>query len=126
MIERFVWALNHYWAALLQKTLKRRASKRQQSFRSVSHVGSMAEADAPIQKGKLVIVGTRMTPKWLRFICPCGCGEIVALNLMRSHSPRWTISQSANGKLSVFPSIDSTTCHSHYWIRHNRIDWVYD
>lgn len=119
MMLKFVSALRRLWSALFH-----RAPRRQQSFPGVSYVSSMAETEGPIQKGKLVVVGAMPTPKWVRFICPCGCGEIVALNLMSSHSPRWTITESADGKLSVSPSIDSTTCRSHYWIRRNRINWV--
>lgn len=119
MMLRFVLVLRHLWSALFH-----RVPKRQRSFPGIRYVSSMAETERPIQKGKLVVVGTLLAPKWLLFVCPCGCGERIALNLMKSHSPKWTIAESADGKLCVSPSIDSTTCRSHYWIRRNRIDWV--
>ncbi len=93
-------------------------------FCGIQWVNSMAQGDEAIQARKLVVVGTREHPKWLRFLCPCGCEEVVALNLMKSHQPRWAIEPHRDRTLSVSPSIDSRTCRSHYWIRHSHIDWV--
>ena len=72
----------------------------------------------------LVLAGSPERPKWLRFDCPCRCGEVLALNLMASHSPRWAAESHEDGTLSVRPSVDATRCGSHFWIRRSRIDWV--
>src|SRR5579862_3701605 len=98
--------------------------KRKNVFCSVAYVDSISQTDKPLRQGKLVVVGAKEHPKWLRFVCPCGCGEIVALNLMKSHSPRWTVALHDDSTLTVHPSIDSKTCRSHYWIRQNQVHWV--
>ena len=111
--------LRRFWHGLFHFGRRRKTS-----FRGVTYVSSMDAADKPTSKGRLVVVGPKGRPKWLRFLCPCGCGEVVALNLMASHSPKWAIRDEGDGTLSVSPSADSTTCGSHYWIRRSRIHWV--
>lgn len=120
MITRIlIKGLRQFWHGLLHTRQRRKTT-----FRGVTYVSSMDAASRPIRKGRLVVVGPKERPKWLRFLCPCGCGEVVALNLMTSHSPRWAISEDVGETLSVSPSADSTTCGSHYWIRRSRIHWV--
>lgn len=72
----------------------------------------------------LVVIGTHDAPKWLRFACPCRCGDITALNLMSAHQPRWSINYEIDGTVTVSPSIDARRCGSHYWIRRNRVEWI--
>jgi hypothetical protein len=43
---------------------------------------------------------------------------------MRSHSPHWVCEQHDDGTLTVHPSVDATTCGSHFWIRRSVIHWV--
>ena len=47
-----------------------------------------------------------------------------ALNLMASHHPHWTTDLHDDGTLTVHPSVDATSCGSHFWIRRSQIDWV--
>lgn len=84
----------------------------------MSSMGSL-----PQDAGQLLIVGSEAKAKWLKFICPCGCREILALNLMASHSPRWSITRDGKNTVTVTPSVHTTTCGAHFFIRSNRIDW---
>jgi hypothetical protein len=61
--------------------------------------------------------------KWLKFRCPCGCERVVALNLMKKYRPHWTLIERKPGIVSVSPSVHSTECGSHYWIRDNTVHW---
>jgi hypothetical protein len=97
---------------------------RSDGFRGVAVVDSAADPRREIGRGKLVLIGSAERPKWLRFRCPCGCGGTVSLNLMGSHTPRWTFEQHPDNTLSVRPSVDATACGSHYWIRGSRVVWV--
>lgn len=52
--------------------------------------------------------------------CCCGCGEDVYNKL----SPvRWRLTKSSEGSVSLDPSVGNWKypCHSHYWIRNNRV-----
>lgn len=97
---------------------------RYSSFTGVAFVESTTDPASELRQRKLVIVGSPEKSKWLRFACPCQCGDEIALNLMPTHSPRWKIEFHDDETLSVHPSVDATKCGSHFWIRKSRIDWV--
>jgi hypothetical protein len=99
-------------------------ARRRDRFASVVLMDATANASKELGQGKLVLVGSEEKQKWLRFECPCGCREILALNLMKSHTPHWTVTRHDDGTVSVHPSVDATTCGSHFWIRRNDIQWV--
>lgn len=64
------------------------------------------------------------SPKWAYFMCPCGCGQQLALNLMPSHRPVWRVSIRSDTDFSIFPSVDSTICGAHFWLRGGSITWA--
>jgi hypothetical protein len=64
------------------------------------------------------------TPKWVYMMCPCSCGQQIALNLMTSQRPVWRISIRTETDFSIFPSVDATTCGAHFWVSHGRITWA--
>jgi len=70
------------------------------------------------------IVGLQK-PKWVVIACPCGCGEKIEINLMRSRTPQWELKINA-GTISLWPSLWMTDkkCGSHFWIERNRVIWV--
>lgn len=94
------------------------------SFRGTTIVASSDDDEQALSDNHMVVVRDRDRLKWLRFICPCGCGEMIALNLMKRYAPRWSIEHHSDGTLSVSPSVDSTTCGAHFWIRQSRVHWV--
>lgn len=98
--------------------------RRYTTFTGVVYMDSSIDPESALTSRKLVIIGTADKPKWLRFLCPCRCGETLALNLMPSHTPRWTVDLNKDQTITVYPSVDATQCRSHFWIRHNRVDWV--
>lgn len=98
--------------------------RRLTSFQGVVFLESDVDPVAELARQKLVLIGSGETAKWLRFSCPCRCGEVIALNLMQSHSPHWRVEQHDDQTLTVSPSVDATQCGSHFWIRHNQINWV--
>ena len=98
--------------------------RRHRRFRGVTRLDSVADPGAALRARKLVLVGPEEKPKWLRFLCPCRCGDVIALNLMASSSPRWSVESYADGTLTIHPSVDATKCRSHFWVRRSRIDWV--
>jgi hypothetical protein len=101
-----------------------RKRRRRNVFDSIVRLDAACDPTEALKDGRLVIIGTVEKAKWLRFKCPCRCGNVIALNLMRSHYPHWTISLNQDNTLTVNPSVDATTCGSHFWIRRNQIQWV--
>ncbi|WP_459840664.1 DUF6527 family protein [Fusibacter bizertensis] len=66
---------------------------------------------------------------WVRYKCPCGCGELISLSLSPVISPYWSmvISQenSKRQKVTITPSVymRNTKCCSHYFITENKVIW---
>jgi len=55
--------------------------------------------------------------------CACGCGTRVVTPLAPTD---WEVVREKDGSVSLLPSIGNWDypCQSHYWIRHNRIEWA--
>jgi hypothetical protein len=57
-------------------------------------------------------------------LCPCGCGDVIELNLLEQASPCWSVRQHRDGTVTLVPSVWRTQgCRSHFLIRDSRIDW---
>ena len=96
----------------------------QRQFPKVVYLESRVDPGSALQQNCFVIVGTRERPKWAKFKCPCGCGDTLSLNLMQSHRPCWQVTLEKDGSVTVFPSVDATSCKSHFWVRRSEIEWV--
>ena len=58
------------------------------------------------------------------FVCPCGCGELVQLNLLPDARPRWSAERHPDGTVSVSPSVWRVAgCRSHFFLRRGRVEW---
>ena len=55
-------------------------------------------------------------------LCPCGCGNKV---LIRIGKAGWDYTED-KGKVTLYQSLGNweLPCHSHYWIRKNKIKWA--
>lgn len=56
-------------------------------------------------------------------LCPCGCGERIALPIKPGG---WRLATNSDGLVSLSPSVGnfSVECNSHYFITDNRIEWA--
>ncbi len=56
--------------------------------------------------------------------CPCGCGHIIELLVVREAKPRWEVKVNTNGLPSLSPSVWlQKGCRSHFWIRDGQVFW---
>ncbi|WP_407645830.1 DUF6527 family protein [Alloalcanivorax profundimaris] len=59
------------------------------------------------------------------FTCPCGCGDVIELLLLRAVEPHWSLSVDRFGRPTLHPSVwKKTGCKSHFWLRSGRIVWA--
>lgn len=74
-----------------------------------------------LEDGKLYISETYSTAVHK---CCCGCGQKVVTPLRPTD---WKL-HVRGGRVSLHPSIGNWgfPCRSHYWIRHNRVQWSYE
>jgi hypothetical protein len=64
--------------------------------------------------------------EWIAvFICPCGCGQIVRLNLLYGDNrPTWRVTHDRRRRVTIRPSVwRKIDCRSHFIIRDGLIIW---
>lgn len=78
---------------------------------------------AAMSPGVAALVSGGRGFKWILFRCPCGCKQQIALNLMQSYTPHWCVDIQSHNLFSIHPSVDSTTCGAHFWVRDGHVIW---
>lgn len=79
-----------------------------------------------IYEKKLFIVDEKGYAKWVYMKCPCGCGEILTLSLMRKHRPNWNLKIDRINRATLYPSVwKRDGCRSHFWICKGKLEWVH-
>jgi hypothetical protein len=79
--------------------------------------------DAP-QEDVLYLIGENDDLWAAQMHCPCGCGEMIDLNLMDSIRPRWTVVEEWDGTFSLSPSVwRRRGCQSHFFVKRSEILW---
>jgi hypothetical protein len=74
----------------------------------------------PLQ-GVLYIIGEKKFLWCIVLKCPCGCGDLIHLNLLKKANPRWTFFIRKK-KITLYPSVwREKGCRSHFVIRRNRV-----
>lgn len=57
-------------------------------------------------------------------VCPCGCGDMIQLNLLPQVRPCWQVEAQDDGTVSITPSVwRQQGCRSHFFVRRGCIDW---
>jgi len=79
--------------------------------------------DRPKRK-RVYVLGTKQAPFQAVMPCPCGCGEMIWLDLETGQEEHWQILSDRPGNATLIPSIWKTDgCGSHYWLTRGRIKW---
>lgn len=75
----------------------------------------------------LYIVTEDGNPWSAAMLCPCGCGEILHMNLLPDERPIWSLSVHADGTSTLYPSVNRMKgCRAHFWFRKGRVYWCSD
>jgi hypothetical protein len=95
-------------------------------FGSDLHIHTQEGFDMPSFVARNTLL--RLTVKgedWMAGMnCPCGCGDIIELMLLKGMHPRWEIKVDALGRPTLSPSVFRTEgCKSHFWIKGGQIVW---
>jgi hypothetical protein len=86
----------------------------------IVQVPDQATATKELVPGTIVLIMPGMLAKWLKFYCPCGCGEVISVNLAAATAKAWRVRYEENYGLTVWPSVwRDTGCKSHFIIRRN-------
>jgi hypothetical protein len=99
--------------------------KKKNKKRYTAVISSDIPSAESIEEGIMVIVGGANFVKWVYFKCPCGCGDVLLLSLMKSIKPNWKLKADQFTLPTIYPSVwKNDGCKSHFWIRKGRVIWV--
>ena len=77
-----------------------------------------------LDKAKVYLAGEGDNLWAAAMICPCGCGEVIEINLLKQARPCWSVQEHSDGTITLAPSVwRQKGCRSHFLLRHGRIDW---
>lgn len=95
---------------------------RKRRLSEVVYVASMGNVPEHLGRRGYIVGSPR--PKWVILRCPCGCGDRIDINLMRSRRPSWRLMTEGH-TITIHPSIwvPENRCGSHFWIQNNRFIW---
>ncbi|XXF91136.1 DUF6527 family protein (plasmid) [Tabrizicola sp. M-4] len=93
-------------------------------YRTIEVDGSLP---SQLKKNTLYIVAEDGFQEQAAMLCPCGCAQILHLNLLPDERPVWRVLRNRDGTTSLRPSVwRKRGCHSHFWFRDSRVIWVND
>ena len=73
----------------------------------------------------LVLLTDDGEPWSVAMMCPCGCGQLVELPLLREVRPRWSLQVDKKNRPTLHPSVWlHDGCRSHFFVRRGKVEWV--
>jgi Family of unknown function (DUF6527) len=94
-------------------------------IRATRYVEDLGDAQTP-HDDEIIFVGSAKIQKWAVIRCPCGCGHVLNVNLMRTHHPHWNLQRHEDGTMTILPSlwVKDAKCRSHFFLHRNRTVWA--
>ena len=75
-------------------------------------------------KGIVYLVGEGENLWAAALKCPCGCGDVIELNLLAAARPRWAAQMHPDRTVSLAPSVwRQKACKSHFVMRQGHVRW---
>lgn len=108
-------------ARKLRKWLRKRSPAK--TYSAVVTVESMTEVPDDLEND-IFVVRRGGVLRWAMLMCPCGCGDRLTVNLMRTVRPYWQLSlKNATASLSPSLWVSDRKCGSHFWLIKNGVFW---
>lgn len=93
-------------------------------YRKYYSYSSLDEIPEEVHENVIYHVGEGKFKWLLVFKCPCGCREVIQLNLLKEARPVWRIKFHDDGDVSLYPSVNrQVNCKSHFNITRNSVRW---
>lgn len=113
----FIDALRRLWAAIV--ALFKRAPTE-----TLFHAAQVQDFPDNPEPWKIYLAGDPNNLWGAALICPCGCGDLVELNLLRQARPCWEANVHEDRTVTLEPSVWRTKgCGSHFFVRGGRVEW---
>lgn len=85
------------------------------------------ELPSALQKRTLYVVQEDGFEEQAAMLCPCGCGNVLHMNLLTDERPCWRVTRHQDGTATLHPSVwRKKDCRSHFWFRRGRVEWCPD
>jgi len=85
------------------------------------HVEELPES---LKRTCVYVVGENDFYWFVAMICPCGCGDVLYMNLLEEKRPRWSFNTNPDGTISLKPSVfRQKGCRSHFYFRRGVVEW---
>lgn len=77
-----------------------------------------------LRRRRLYIVSDDGFDEEAAMICPCGCKQVLYMNLLTDERPCWRIDRDDRNLPTLHPSVwRQKGCCSHFWLKRGRIVW---
>lgn len=114
------WIRNLFFPVAKQKATNTVNEKLKDGFQFVI----VEEIPEVLKLNTIYILNEGCLAEALFFMCPCGCGADIQLNLLKDSSPLWKYSIT-NDQITISPSIwRKVGCRSHFFIRGGILVWA--
>jgi hypothetical protein len=92
--------------------------------RQIYRVLHVEEFPNNLKRYKVYLAGENENVWAAAMVCPCGCGDVIELNLLKQARPCWQVQLHSDETVSLAPSVwRQKGCRSHFWVRRGKIDW---
>ncbi|MGC2966215.1 DUF6527 family protein [Paraburkholderia aspalathi] len=115
--------LRWLWSALLFFPRKLAAFWSTPKPRPIRYI-KVEDFPATLESAKVYLAGEGTNLWGAAMICPCGCGEVIELNLLNQVRPCWSAEEHPDGTVSLAPSVwRQKGCKSHFFLRRGEVEW---
>lgn len=62
--------------------------------------------------------------EFVSMVCPCGCKQLLHMNLLPDERPCWMLTEKSDGTTTLYPSVwRKRGCRAHFWFRDSTVRW---
>lgn len=78
-----------------------------------------------LKKNVIYIVEDGGYQEQAAMLCPCGCNQVLHMNLLPDERPCWNVTEHADSTISLHPSVwRKKDCRSHFWFKKGIVHWA--
>ena len=93
--------------------------------RSVYRARRVSDLPDRLENGEVYVIGDGEYDWSAAMLCPCGCGNVLEMNLLPDAKPVWSITVGPDQSVTLHPSVwKKTGCRSHFFLRNGTVEWV--
>jgi Family of unknown function (DUF6527) len=115
-----LWRSGRNVVSLPSRWWSKKQRNKPKRYRNV-HVDEFPDSFEP---SKLYLAGENGYLWAAALLCPCGCGDLIELNLLKKARPCWSVQEHPDGFPTLMPSVwRREGCRSHFYLRRGHIVW---